>query len=99
MRALEDTREWMVCLLGDFSPFDFLGSTTKGEIWFGSLIGGAGVPGLMLTDNEALQHRLCARGMMRGLERLDCEGGYPARSACFPWPCHQFHASKHHISS
>jgi hypothetical protein len=50
LRVLEVTRGRMVRSLKDLSPLDFSNSTMKGEMGFRSLIAGAGVLALTLTD-------------------------------------------------
>jgi len=50
LRVLEVTRGRMVRSLKDLSPFDFSNSRIKGEMGFRSLIAGAGVLELTLTD-------------------------------------------------
>jgi len=50
LRVLEVTRGRMVRSLKDLSPLDLSNSTMKGEMGFRSLIAGAGVFELTLTD-------------------------------------------------
>lgn len=50
LRALEDTRGWMVRSLEDSPPLDLSNSATKGGMGLGSLIDDAKVLGLMLVD-------------------------------------------------